>query len=1256
MDFYKIVEKTVETGPNKGSIVVRPEFKVGKSKDLMIRGKSFYAVWNEAKGLWSTDEYDVAPLIDNALLEYFESRGHTLQYDSIKLMKNFSSGMWKDFRSFMNHLSDNAKPLDERIIFANTEVKKDDYASKRLPYSLMEGETAAYDEIASTLYDPEERAKLEWAVGAIISGEAKHIQKFLVLYGAPGSGKSTYLNIVEKLFEGYYTGFDVAALTSLSNNFSAEMFRTNPLVAIDHDADLSRIEKNSLLNSIISHENIIINEKNKSAYSARVNAFLLIGTNKPVKITDAKSGLIRRLIDVNPSGRLIPTGRYHVLTAKVEFELGAIANHCLQVYRRMGKDYFSGYRPEEMMLQTDPFYNYIEYFYDVFKSDNGTTLARAYDLYKVYCDDSGMEFKLPRHKFRDELRNYFEDFHDRVMVDGERYRSYYQGFRKDKFGLKPVEEHAYSLTLDESDSLLDEMLAGQPAQYAKWSEKTKSEIPSKQWLSVKTTLADLDTKEVHYVKVPANHIVIDFDLKDENGEKSAELNIAAASAWPTTYAEWSKGGSGIHLHYLYSGDVSKLSNVFSEGVEVKTLLGDSSLRRRLSGCNNIPVAELHGGLPLKEEKVIDADTVRSEKALRALVERNLRKEIHPGTKPSVDFIHKILEDAHSSGLVYDLTDMRPRIMAFANNSTNQADYCLRMVLKMKYKSDEEIEPKEPSAPTDERLVIYDVEVFPNLFIVCWKYRGGSEVVRMINPSPQEMEALLRLKLVGFYNRKYDNHIIWGRYMGLSIRKLYELSQKLISNERSAPFGEAYNLSYTDIYDFCSAANKKSLKRWQIELGLHHQELGLPWDQEVPDTMIEKVAEYCANDVITTEQVLDHVEGDWVARQILAELSGLSVNDTTNRHSTRIIFGDNKEPQKDFVYTDLSEMFPGYTYDYGKSSYRGEDPGEGGYVYSEPGMYSDVVVLDIASMHPTSIEQLNLFGPYTKIFSDLKKARVLIKHGELDKASKLMDGKLGPFLKGDGDLKALSDALKTVINSVYGLTSAKFDNPFRDIRNVDNIVAKRGALFMIELKHVAQERGLQVVHIKTDSIKIPGASPEDIEFVSDFGKKYGYDFEYETTYEKMCLVNDAVFIAKDHKGWHATGAQFAHPYVFKHLFSKEPIDFDDMTETKAVTTALYLDSDFEKNIYQIEDNATAKFVGRIGRFCPMKPGTGGSLLLREKEGRLYAVGGTKGYQWMEAEVVKELGKEGDIDGAYFAKLVDESISSLEKYGDVGWFLD
>ena len=90
------------------------------------------------------------------------------------------------------------------------------------------------------------------------------------------------------------------------------------------------------------------------------------------------------------------------------------------------------------------------------------------------------------------------------------------------------------------------------------------------WDEVGTTLSDIDTSELHYVKVPENHIVIDFDIPDENGKKCFEKNLEAASKWPPTYAELSKSGQGIHLHYIYNGDVSKLSRIYDDKIEIKT--------------------------------------------------------------------------------------------------------------------------------------------------------------------------------------------------------------------------------------------------------------------------------------------------------------------------------------------------------------------------------------------------------------------------------------------------------------------------------------------------------------------------------------------------------------------------------------------------------------------------------------------------------------------------------------------------------------
>lgn len=1290
----------ISTRSTKRGIEIYPKFIIKKSSDLMIRGGDFYAVWVEERGLWSTDEQDALQLIDRELDRYVEE--HKANFDShvrVLHMWDAESGMIDHWHKYcQKQMRDSFHMLDEQLIFANAPTNKNDYASKRLPYPLEKGDLTAYERLMSVLYSEEERHKIEWAIGAVVSGESKHLQKFMVLYGPGGTGKSTVLDIIEWLFVGYYSVFDAKALGSSSNSFALEAFKSNPLVAIQHDGDLSRIEDNTRLNSLVSHEMMTVNEKFKSTYANRFKCFLFMGTNKPVRITDAKSGIIRRLIDVSPTGNLVPQKEYDRLKKQIKFELGAIAHHCREVYLASPNAY-NHYIPISMMSASNDFYNFVSDSYYIFKEANGVTRKAAWEMYKTYCEEARVAYPMSFRAFTEELKNYFQEYKDRhTLEDGTRVRSWYEGFKTDKFEASSVESEtdisdSYTISFDKQESQFDRLCADCPAQYA-----NAKETPSHRWDNVDTTLSDIDTSKLHYVKIPENHIVIDFDIPGDDGKKSFERNLEEASKWPATYAEVSKSGKGIHLHYIYTGDVNLLSRTFAPHIEVKVFTGKSSLRRKLTVCNNLPIAPISSGLPMKGAKktMIDFNVIKNETDLRNRIEKNLKKEIHANTKPSIDLIFKNLEDAYNGGLHYDVTDLRNRVLAFAMSSTNQSDNCIRIVNKMHFKSDE---PAEAAQDDDSVIVFYDVEVFPNLFLVNFKAAGeGKSVVRMINPTSTDIEKLLKLKLVGFNCRRYDNHMLYARLMGYSNEQLYNLSQRIINGERDAMFGEAYNISYTDVYDFSS--KKQSLKKFEIDLGIHHQELGLPWDEPVPKELWEKVAEYCDNDVIATEAVFNARKADFTARQILADVAGMTVNDTTNSLTSRIIFGTNRKPQSEFNYRNMGKaepedgpvmnvawdddgylyanygdetysvfdkhnrpIFPGYTYDAGISTYRGEEVGEGGYVYSEPGMYGNVALLDIASMHPSSIVAENLFGDkYTKRFKDILDARIAIKHKDFDAAKKMLNGALAKYLDDEDAAADLAQALKIAINSVYGLTSAKFDNPFRDIRNKDNIVAKRGALFMVNLKHEVQSRGFTVAHIKTDSIKIPDATPEIIQFVMDYGKMYGYTFEHEATYDRMCLVNDAVYIAKykdgKHAGeWTATGTQFQVPYVFKTLFSKEPITFEDLCETKAVTSALYLDM----NEGLFEDEHSYHFVGRVGLFCPIKPGCGGGELLRENidkktgEKKYASATGAKGYRWLEAEMVKTLEREDDIDRSYYERMVDDAVKDISQYGDFEWFV-
>lgn len=1320
----------VSTRSKKNGVMeIYPRFVINyKSTDLMIRGGDFYAIWDEEKGLWSTNEQDVIRIIDEELDKY--ARANKDKFGgSVRVlhMWDAETGMIDAWHKFcQKQMRDNFHMLDEKLIFSNSPVNKSDYASKRLDYPLEAGDISAWDKLIGTLYTKEEREKIEWAIGSIVSGDSRYIQKFMVLYGAAGTGKSTILNVMEKMFDGYYSVFDAKALGSSSNAFALEAFKTNPLVAIQHDGDLSRIEDNTRLNSLVSHEMMTVNEKFRSTYSNRFKCFLIMGTNKPVKITDGKSGLIRRLIDVSPSGNKLSASDYKSVMKQVDFELGAIAQHCMDLYLAdPGK--YDDYVPMSMLGASNDFYNYILDSYDVFAREDGTTLKIAWERYNQYCTDAKVPYPLSQRAFKEELKNYFREFKERgTSSDGSmRVRNCYTGFRKDIFEVSDGKKKEVPATipdwleLKEQNSIFDSECKDCIAQYA-----TRDEVPRKAWDKVASKLSEVDTKELHYVRVPENHIVIDFDIPDESGHKCLSKNLAAASKFPPTYAELSKGGQGVHLHYIYSGDVSRLSSIYDEHIEIKVFKGGSALRRRLSKCNNVEISTISSGLPVTkgdENKMVNKDIMHTEKGLRTTIEKCLRKEVHVSTKSNIDFIFKVLDDAYNSNMKYDVSDMKNAVLAFAASSSHQSDYCMKLVQKMKFKSEE---TPEGSMDEDSPIVFYDIEVFPNLFLVNAKAKGkDKQMMRFINPTPEQIEDLLKFRLVGFNCRRYDNHIMYARLMGYSNMELFKLSQKIISGDRNAMFGNAYDLSYTDVYDFASAGNKKSLKKLEIEMStkandpkskmsdelrellktIKHHELGLSWDEPVPEELWPKVAEYCDDDVLATEAGFEYLSADWTARQILADLAGKNVNSSTNSLTTAIIFNGNKKPQNEFCYRDLSQpvtylqddvrkflenacpkmmaqkhtgglpfgeesllpYFPGYKYERGISTYRNEEVGEGGYVYAEPGVYGNVALLDIASMHPHSTIAECLFGVrYTTAYRDIVEGRVSIKHEAWDEVNHMLDGKLTPYIQKviDGEMTSgdLANALKTAINSVYGLTSAKFENPFKHQDNIDNIVAKRGALFMVDLKHEVQARGFTVAHIKTDSIKIPDATPEIIQFVMDFGERYGYTFEHEATYERMCLVNDSVYIAKykdgKHAGeWTATGKQFAVPYLFKKMFSHEEITIYDMCETFQVQTSLYLDMNEELP----EGEHDYRFVGKVGQFCPIKPGCGGGELLRDgldKDGnqKFSSATGAKGYRWLESEIVKQAGNLSVIDKTYYENLVHDAKAAIAHYAEDAWF--
>ena len=152
LDFMIISRRKTKKG-----VEVYPKFIVKKSDDLMIRGSDFYAIWDEERKIWSTDEQDALRLIDQELSHYLKEHAEELD-DNVNVfhMWDAESGMIDKWHKYcQRQMRDSFHPLDEELIFSNTEVSKKNYASKRLNYPLEKGEAPAYEKLISTLYSKE---------------------------------------------------------------------------------------------------------------------------------------------------------------------------------------------------------------------------------------------------------------------------------------------------------------------------------------------------------------------------------------------------------------------------------------------------------------------------------------------------------------------------------------------------------------------------------------------------------------------------------------------------------------------------------------------------------------------------------------------------------------------------------------------------------------------------------------------------------------------------------------------------------------------------------------------------------------------------------------------------------------------------------------------------------------------------------------------------------------------------------------------
>ena len=1241
-DFVRIVKNRVGSKTDGDIYQLSIDFNVGRLHDIVIQGGQFVAFYNEETHFWESrlSFYEYARKL---LYEAAEEERAKFPNQTIIVMdpQHLSSKVPTKIEALCK-ACEAEKPVlfNQKILWAGDIPERKDYATFTMPYSIESTECPNYDAIMSVLYEPEDRTMLEWLAGCALCGEARKVDKFVYLEGEPGSGKSTFLNILAEVMGPYGAAIKAEELANASAGFATSQLKNAPLVAIQFDGDLSKIETNTTLNNIMSHEPIYINEKYTKGYYLRLDTLLFIASNYPLRLTDSLSGLLRRCLDPVPSGKLIPVEKYNQLCPAVSHELGGVAHRFIDVYRELGPRAYNGYRSSRIVRTGNALGYWVERNRDFdWSTDGECLLSSEYALYRTYCEGTATK-PISKSLFERQLRFFWDTSVEELSENNYKDVRFFTYTWKQSPFVKPVFSLYNSQTISDmsiptgndflvlesrSDAPLSVLCSDCPAQYA-----NEGGTPKIYWDSVTTTLSNIVSTELHYVKLPSSHIVIDLDCRDSLGGKSkqANLDMIRKLGFPPTYAEFSKSGEGIHLHYIYDGDPTLLTNLICENVEVKVFKGNASLRRKFTFSNGLPVAHISSGIPLKEKKEDVAKAgVKDSKHLENIIKKGLRGE-YGSHVVTIQFLAYIIGQCKSKNMPYDISMYKDDMMDYALASTHHSKELPSIVDSIPFKNGDEEKP----------IAFFDMEIFPNYNCLCWKLHGESQTNRERFPSAQTIQQLVTdYRLIGFNNKAYDNAMMYYIMQGYSPQALYRESKAIISKKKRAP-KVSESLSYSDIYDFCN--KKQSLKKWENEYGIHHMESRFDFDKDLPESAWDENDVYCCNDVEASEVVFDRNQDDWLTRLLLAYLTGMTPNDSTNDLTAALIFGDDMHPQEEFVYTDLSKDFPGYSYtmDNGscKSRYLGKDIGEGGYVSVSLGYHTMVGVNDVESMHPTSAINLNIFGSrYTKRYKELVDSRKAAKNGNEDFIKTAFNGKIWAFVQMmQMSFKKLAKSLKVPINAVYGLTSAKYPNRFKDPRNVDNIVAKRGELMMMTLEDKLLKEGVVPIHIKTDSIKLASFTQELNDEVVEFGKKYGYRFTIEEFYTVFCVFNKAEYLAYNAAtgAWESRGATFQNQYVFKTLLGGE-IEKKDFILNMSV----------EKGRIYIGDT----FYGKTVNVIAAKEKYGGVMTCRSEE-RIASVSGTKGWFFMEYEEAIAGDFMEYVDLAYYDQLVSSAKQKIEEY--------
>lgn len=190
-------------------------------------------------------------------------------------------------------------------------------------------------------------------------------------------------------------------------------------------------------------------------------------------------------------------------------------------------------------------------------------------------------------------------------------------------------------------------------------------------------------------------------------------------------------------------------------------------------------------------------------------------------------------------------------------------------------------------------LLYDVELYKNYFCATfYSYVANQYKLFQWSDKVNDISELIKLVtntnpvrvLVSYNGLNYDdcilNHIIRNYKKGLTIRSLWEFSQKLICEEIRNPYRYNSRFKSIDCMEILRVGRfSKPLKLVAVNLKFPKiQEMPVEYDKEMTDEDIVEIISYNKNDVDILKYLFEHLEeeNELEMRRLLSEQYNLNL--------------------------------------------------------------------------------------------------------------------------------------------------------------------------------------------------------------------------------------------------------------------------------------------------------------------------------------------------------------------------------------------